>query len=801
MDNQYVLSFDGKDDYVSIPTMNVDYSQGFTVEAWVLYHSFENSERVIDFGNGQDSNNIVFHTKGTARKLYLVVAHNSVQQGIESEEVLETEVEVWIHVAATIDKSGNATLYKNGQVVKTGRVNLPLNVNRSLNYIAKSNWGSSFFHGCMTELRVWNIARSAAEIQASKNSRLNGDEKGLVQYWPLNEISGDTVVNLTSNGHDGTVHGATLVEAKPQLQLQPATPKPIENLESVLKFDGPDDYVSIPTMNVDYSQGFTVEAWVLYHSFQPNARVIDFGIGHTNNNIVFHNRPTPKTLSLVVITNNNAEYALNSEEILETGVWIHVAATIDKSGNATLYKNGQVVKTGRVNLPLNVNRTTNYIAKSNWGESYFHGCMTEVRVWNIARSAAEIQAYQNSRLNGDEKGLAQYWPLNEISGDTVVNLTSNGHDGTVHGATLVEAKPQLQLQPATPKPIENLESVLKFDGPDDYVSIPTMNVDYSQGFTVEAWVLYHSFQPNARVIDFGIGHTNNNIVFHNRPTPKTLSLVVITNNNAEYALNSEEILETGVWIHVAATIDKSGNATLYKNGQVVKTGRVNLPLNVNRTTNYIAKSNWGESYFHGCMTEVRVWNIARSAAEIQAYQNSRLNGDEKGLAQYWPLNEISGDTVVNLSSNSHHGTVHGATLVSAKPQLQLTRKTFLIKSKLNGLAVVGTPHSQVTTGAVDSQNPLQRWTITADGVIKNEAGFVLDYQGDTPPYYVVIAKRIQGTQGSPSQQWRIENGVIKNKHKADLVVDIAGSNPEPNTKILAAPAMDGLNQKWEIVSV
>ncbi|MBE9141788.1 LamG-like jellyroll fold domain-containing protein [Planktothrix mougeotii] len=573
------------------------------------------------------------------------------------------------------------------------------------------------------------------------------------------------------------------------------------NNQYVLSFDGKDDYVSIPTMNVDYSQGLTVEAWVLYHSFQVNSRVIDFGNGKDNNNIVFENLLTTRKLILVV-AHNSVQQFIESEEVLETGVWIHVAATIDQSGNATLYKNGQVVKTGRVHLPLNVNRTTNYIAKSNWGESVFHGCMTELRVWNIARSAAEIQASKNSRLNGDEKGLVQYWPLNEISGDTVVNLTSNGHDGTVYGATLVEAKPQLQLQPATPKPIENLESVLKFDSPDDYVSIPAMNVDYSQGFTVEAWVLYHSFQVNSRVIDFGIGHTNNNIVFHNRPTPKNLSLVVITNNDVEYPLNSEEILETGVWIHVAATIDKSGNATLYKNGQVVKTGPVHLPLNVNRTTNYIAKSNWGESFFHGCMTELRVWNIARSAAEIQTYKNSRLNGDEKGLVQYWPLNEISGDTVVNLTSNSHHGTVHGAILVSAKPQLQLTRKTFLIKSKLNGLAVVGTPNNPATTGAVDSQNPIQRWTITADGVIKNEAGFVLDYQYyNHPLYYIVMANRIQGTQGSPSQQWRIENGVIKNKQKADLVLDIAGCNPAPNTEILAAPGMGGLNQQWEIVSV
>ncbi|MBD2483427.1 LamG-like jellyroll fold domain-containing protein [Planktothrix sp. FACHB-1365] len=346
--------------------------------------------------------------------------------------------------------------------------------------------------------------------------------------------------------------------------------------------------------------------------------------------------------------------------------------------------------------------------------------------------------------------------------------------------------------------------VLSFDGKDDYVSIPTMNFDYSQGFTVEAWVLYYSFQYWSRIIDFGNGSSCHNIVFTNADTKSQFGIEIYHQAQCKDIESSEGTLNTGVWMHLAGTIDKFGNAILYKNGEVVKTGLVYLPLNVNRTTNYIGKSNSSNvGYFHGHISELRVWNIARSAAEIQAYKNSRLNGDEKGLLCYWPLNEINGSTVVNKASNGHHGMVHGGpTIVEAKPPLEFRPKTYLIKSKLNGLALVGTPYNQVTTGAVDSQNPLQRWTITPDGVIKNEAGFVLDYQDyGITPYYVVIANRVQGTQGSPSQQWQVENGVIKNKHKADLVVDIAGSNPAPNTTILASPGMGGLNQQWEMVLV
>jgi len=47
------------------------------------------------------------------------------------------------------------------------------------------------------------------------SQRLKGQESGLVAYWPLDSIKteGETqqVLDLSSNGNNGTVKGATLV--------------------------------------------------------------------------------------------------------------------------------------------------------------------------------------------------------------------------------------------------------------------------------------------------------------------------------------------------------------------------------------------------------------------------------------------------------------------------------------------------------------------------------------------------------------------------------------------------------------
>jgi hypothetical protein len=53
------------------------------------------------------------------------------------------------------------------------------------------------------EIRIWNVSRSATEIQGAMNTSLSGDEKGLLGYWNFNDGTAD----LTPNGNDGEMKG------------------------------------------------------------------------------------------------------------------------------------------------------------------------------------------------------------------------------------------------------------------------------------------------------------------------------------------------------------------------------------------------------------------------------------------------------------------------------------------------------------------------------------------------------------------------------------------------------------------
>ena len=174
------VQLDSQDDFIDLPDLNLDYSVGLTIEAWVRYASL-NKLRIIDFGNGSSAGDIVFGNKENTDTLFLNVGGGTV----EAPGVLKTEQ--WMHLAATVDGFGKAILYKNGLPVATGTASVPPNIVRQNNCIGKNNWTSDDQqNGEIAEVRLWTLPRTQVEIQAHLGKILKGDElgfRGLLALW------------------------------------------------------------------------------------------------------------------------------------------------------------------------------------------------------------------------------------------------------------------------------------------------------------------------------------------------------------------------------------------------------------------------------------------------------------------------------------------------------------------------------------------------------------------------------------------------------------------------------------------
>ncbi|MFC1858654.1 LamG domain-containing protein, partial [Thermodesulfobacteriota bacterium] len=78
---------------------------------------------------------------------------------------------------------------------------------------------------------------------------------------------------------------------------------------------------------------------------------------------------------------------------------------VDVAGNAKIYKNGSLIESGTTAVPNNITRVKNYIGKSNWPDAYYAGRIDEVRIWNTARSEADIAGNKDIELTGSERAV------------------------------------------------------------------------------------------------------------------------------------------------------------------------------------------------------------------------------------------------------------------------------------------------------------------------------------------------------------------------------------------------------------
>jgi large repetitive protein len=200
-----------------------------TVELWAYIRSTDwlgEANTLFEYGTEA--------TTGSAFGLNFGGASRSIRPYISGDNdnanqvvCLNTTVDQWVHFAMTWDGMA-VRIYVNG-VVRSSRTNpagQTLATARTFLTIGCSNPRFSCFGGTIDEFRVWKVARSAAEIAASYDKNLVGNETGLVGYWKFNEAPGALAVadSVTTAGH--VPHPGTPTAVMPTQTPAFVTPNP-----------------------------------------------------------------------------------------------------------------------------------------------------------------------------------------------------------------------------------------------------------------------------------------------------------------------------------------------------------------------------------------------------------------------------------------------------------------------------------------------------------------------------------------------------------------------------------------------
>ena len=396
---------------------------------------------------------------------------------------------------------------------------------------------------------------------------------------------------------------------------------------------------------------FTLEAWVNLPSSETytNPSIVSNRSSGTNGLLFafasYNN--TDNDLNAFVLQINGTNYYSDLFNNIDDNTCHHVAVT-RASGAITFYLDGVAVGTATSTASLSSTYPLfiGFDTVDGGSDSYL-GTLDDIRIWNIAESAATIAANMTVIVPGNSSGLVGYWDFNEPSGNIVYDQSSTANNGSFETSAPSRVTGKCF--------IPTLESGLVFNGANGgtRATVPNnSNYNFGSGtFTLEAWVNTSSQSGTAPGIASTRTSTGNGFLF------STLSgndLLLQMGGTNYYSHGFTNIEGTGC-NHIAVASTGAGALQFYLNGSALG-GTIPCSTSVSSTGNlYIGYDEVNTNVLNGNINEFRIWNTTRTAAQIADNMTTVFPAGTSNLVGYWRFNEIGDQTIYDQSSTANNG--------------------------------------------------------------------------------------------------------------------------------------------------
>ena len=569
------LSFNGTNNWVTVPDANSLDLTRFTISAWVKPASTQSGWRTVALKEKTNGLAYALYANGVSPSAPAVWidAGSEVGTGTGASAL---PAGVWSYVTGTYDGSA-LRLYVDGVLKATRNTTGTIAATTGPLRIGGNAVWTEWFNGALDEIRIYNRALSAAEINTDRNTPIRQDTD------PPSAPTG-----LTAAGGLGTV----------ALSWNPVT-----------------DSSGISGYGVHRSttSGFTPSTATFVRSVSATSMTDTVTPGTYYYRVIAHdgagNASHPSAEASATATADTTDPSVSVSSPAD-------AATV--SGSVALAATASD-NVGVVGVQFNVDgnnvgaedTTTPYTA--NWDSTTVAAGQHQITA--VARDAAgntttsAAVTVTVSAPPPTPSGLVAAYGFDEGVGSSVADASGSGNGGTISGASWTTGR---------------FGGALSFNGTNNWVTVPDANSLDLTRFTISAWVKLASTQSGWRTV--ALKEKTNGLayaLYANGVSPSAPAVWIDAGSEVGTGTGASA-LPAGVWSYVTGTYDGSA-LRLYVDG-VLKATR-NTTGTIAATTGPLrigGNAVWTE-WFNGALDEIRIYNRALSAAEINTDRNTPIS--------------------------------------------------------------------------------------------------------------------------------------------------------------------------------
>ena len=489
-------------------------------------------------------------------------------------------------------------------------------------------------------------------------------------YWRLNSNAAD----YSGHGNDGTWAGDEAYITDSQRR-------------TVGDFGGDDDGIDSGTTPLIGTGDFSVGMWV-----KPDTNGIAFMS-------MFHNGAASFSYDLWIANHSGTLNVRmdNDDEIttgsFESGLWHYVVIT--RGGSDVFgYINGSLVEEATSSVDISDSGGNILIGRDGQSYQWWDGSISEVRIYNIALTADEIQYLYELNL---PEYSAQAQPYNLIPDTADSSLVYAGLNRAVVGAADLSSL----NNDGVATDVGWNEVGGEFDGSSSYLTIENTAGEVwgsgAEDLTISTWFMSSDVTTLSRIFAHAYGGTPGTRFYIDIGSTSNKLGVYI----GSYYNNSVVDISNDIWYQVVCVYDYSdGTITIYLDGEEVLSP-TSLTIGTDKANLSIGSLSSSAEFFPGKIKDVRIYNEAKSASWV-AHEYSKAVPEDDLV-----LHVVNGDK--DLSRYDHTLTNSGAILGDGMV--------------FDGTdSVIDTGSDMILTGA----DTICAWVNTAAGYGEGNVGRIVD---------------------------------------------------------------------------